>query len=255
MTTTYIVTNAFAASILEIKNPWLIVNADHVVGVYEGRQAARNAKATGLAGKIVSLKEITIKTADMIEETEDEEIAIAEIATEEIAAEEISFIEEIVAEETADMIEEISAEEIAIEEATPFGFEEHGLTHCPVCGTHLSNGVGEHGQEVNGKPVKHARFKYCCLACGVEFGPAIESKTEKALKAKVEPKNIENRSTVKKPCRLVWDLADAMVGASRKDVIAAAEAKGVAYYTARTQYQLWTQVQKEMAAREKAVTK
>lgn len=192
MTTTYIVTNAFAASILEIKNPWLIVNADHVVGVYEGRQAARNAKATGLAGKIVSLKEITIKTADMIEETEDEEIAIAEIATEEIAAEEISFIEEIVAEETADMIEEISAE---------------------------------------------------------------ESKTEKALKAKVEPKNIENRSTVKKPCRLVWDLADAMVGASRKDVIAAAEAKGVAYYTARTQYQLWTQVQKEMAAREKAVTK
>ncbi len=217
MTTTYIVTNAFAASILEIKNPWLIVNADDVVGVYEGRQAARNAKATGLAGKIVSLKEITIKTADMIEE--------------------------------------ISAEEIAIEEATPFGFEEHGLTHCPVCGTHLSNGVGEHGQEVNGKPVKHAGFKYCCLACGAEFGPAIKGKTEKALKAKVEPKHIENRSTVKKPCRLVWDLADAMIGASRKDVIAAAEAKGVAYYTARTQYQLWTQVQKEMTAREKASAK
>lgn len=243
MTTTYIVTNAFAASVLEIKNPWFIVNADYVVGVYEGRTAARAAKATGLAGKIVSMKEIAIEIADTIEETEDEEIAVAEIATEEIAAEEISFIEE------------IAAEEISIEEAKPFGFEEHGLTHCPACETHLSNGVGEHGQEVNGKPVKHAGFKYCCLACGAEFGPAIKGKTEKALKAKVEPKHIENRSTVKKPCRLVWDLADAMIGASRKDVIAAAEAKGVAYYTARTQYQLWTQVQKEMTTREKASAK
>jgi len=50
-------------------------------------------------------------------------------------------------------------------------------------------------------------------------------------------------------------LADSMPGARRKDVIAAAEAKGVAFYTARTQYQLWAQVQKEMADREAAVKK
>jgi hypothetical protein len=148
MTTTYIVTNAFAVSILEIKNPWFIVNEDYVVGVYEGRAAARTAKATGLAGKIVSLKEITFEIAAPIEDT----------------------------------------------------------------------------------PIEDT---------------SIEPKT----KTKTEPKTIENHSTVEKPCRLVWDLADAMVGARRKDVIAAAESKGVAYYTARTQYQLWAQVQKEMADR------
>ncbi len=243
MTTTYIISQDLANVALGIKTPWLVVNASQVVDVYPSRAVARAAKSKMDGGKVVSMNEITIEIADTIEETEDEEIAVAEIATEEIAVEEISFIEE------------IAAEEIAIEEAKPFGFEEHGLTHCPACETHLSNGVGEHGQEVNGKPVKHAGFKYCCLACGAEFGPAIKGKTEKALKAKVEPKRIENRSTVKKPCRLVWDLADAMIGASRKDVIAAAEAKGVAYYTARTQYQLWTQVQKEMTAREKASAK
>ncbi len=142
MTTTYIVTEAFAASVREIKNPWFIVNADYVVGVYAGRAAARAAKATGLAGKIVSLNEITLKTA-------------------------------------------------AVEEP-------------------------------------------------------------KAKRVKAETKPIVNRSTVESPCRLVWDLADKMAGAARKDVIAAAQEKGVAFYTARTQYQLWRQVQKEMSEREAA---
>lgn len=157
MTTPYIVTNAFAASILEIKNPWFIVNADYVVGVYEGRTAARTAKANGLAGKIVSLKEITIIAPVEIEQTD----------------------------------------------------------------------------------------------------PIVEKKVETEVKTKTEtePKVIENHSTVEKPCRLVWDLADAMKGARRKDVIAAAEAKGVAFYTARTQYQLWAQVQKEMAERDAGAVK
>lgn len=219
MTTTYLVTNAFATSVLEIKNPWLIVNCNYVVGAYEGRAAARAAKATGLAGKVVSLKEITLEIVDAAEKT---------------------------------FIEETSAE---VEEDKPTGYETHGFTHCPSCGTHLSNGVGAHNQEVNGKQVKHDKFEYCCLGCGTEFGQAIEVKTEKAPKAKAEPKVIENRSTAEKPCRLVWDLADAMVGARRKDVIAAAVAKGVAFYTARTQYQLWAQIQKEMAARKTAVVK
>lgn len=221
MTTTYLVTNAFAASVLEIKNPWLIVNCDYVVGAYEGRAAARAAKATGLAGKVVSLKEITLEITDTAEEI---------------------------------FVEETSVEPL-VEEDKPFGFEDHGLTHCPSCGIHLNNGVGVHNQEVNGKHVKHDKFEYSCLSCDAEFGPVIEGKTEKAPKAKAEPKVIENRSTAEKPCRLVWDLADSMVGARRKDVIAAAVAKGVAFYTARTQYQLWAQIQKEMAARETAVVK
>ena len=220
-TKTYIVTEAFAASVLEIKNPWFIVNEDYVVGVYAGRSGARAAKtADKLAGKIVPLNEITLKTAEAFEH-------VAPI----------------------DMI----VESAAVEESKPFGYETHGLTHCPSCGAHLNNGVGVHNQDVNGKPVKHDQFEYSCLACDAEFGPAIKGK--KAPKVKAEVKPIENRSTVEKPCKLVWQLADDMPGAHRKDVIAAAEAKGVAYYTARTQYQLWAQIQKEMAEREAATKK
>lgn len=49
----------------------------------------------------------------------------------------------------------------------------------------------------------------------------------------------KNASNVKNPCLLVWETAEKMPGAKRKDVIAACVAKGVAYYTARTQYQHW----------------
>lgn len=54
------------------------------------------------------------------------------------------------------------------------------LTHeahdylCPHCGVDLNNGVGEHLQEVNGKPVKHDKYQFECLACGGEFGPVIK---------------------------------------------------------------------------------
>jgi hypothetical protein len=64
------------------------------------------------------------------------------------------------------------------EEDKPWGYEVHGLTHCPHCGIHLDNGIGEHGQEVNDKIIKHEKFQYVCLACGTEFGPAIPGKTE-----------------------------------------------------------------------------
>ena len=49
------------------------------------------------------------------------------------------------------------------------------------------------------------------------------------------------KSTIESPCYIVWDTADKMSkqNARRKDVIAACVAKGVAFYTARTQYQLW----------------
>lgn len=51
--------------------------------------------------------------------------------------------------------------------------------------------------------------------------------------------SIRNKSEVESPCWLVWDTADKMKGSRRKDVIAACVEKGVAFYTARTQYQLW----------------
>lgn len=57
-----------------------------------------------------------------------------------------------------------------------------------------------------------------------------------------EPKKeILRKSKIKKPCYRVWDIADEMTDARRKDVIAACVAEGIAFYTARTQYQLWKQ--------------
>ena len=52
-------------------------------------------------------------------------------------------------------------------------------------------------------------------------------------------KAIKRDSDIERPCKQVWHIADEMVGAKRKDIIAACVAAGIAYYTARTQYQQW----------------
>lgn len=59
-------------------------------------------------------------------------------------------------------------------------------------------------------------------------------------------------STVEKPVAVVHRLADEMPGARRKDVIQAAVDAGVAFYTARTQYQVWFSKQKQKRAAENA---
>lgn len=134
------------------------------------------------------------------------------------------------------------------------GYADHGFIHCPSCGIHLDNGVGEHDQEVNGKAIKHDKLQYACLGCGEEFGPAIPGKA--APKAKATRAPVVNTSTAERPCKLVWQIADdvnaATPGAKRSVVLAECVRQGVAFYTARTQYQQWLGVQKEMAAREAA---
>lgn len=50
-----------------------------------------------------------------------------------------------------------------------------------------------------------------------------------------------NASIVESPVKRVWEIADSMPDARRKDVIAACVDQGVAFYTARTQYQKWKQ--------------
>lgn len=52
-----------------------------------------------------------------------------------------------------------------------------------------------------------------------------------------------NASTVESPVKRVWAIADSMPDAKRKDVIAACVAEGIAFFTARTQYQKWKQNQ------------
>lgn len=48
-----------------------------------------------------------------------------------------------------------------------------------------------------------------------------------------------NKSSVANPVQQVWAVADAMPEAKRKDIIAACVEQGVAFFTARTQYQKW----------------
>lgn len=131
------------------------------------------------------------------------------------------------------------------------GYSTHGLLNCPDCGVHLSNGVGEDGQEVNGKYIKHDTNQFCCLACEAEFGPSVKG----TAKAKKEVAHV-NVSTIQNPTKAVWHIADEMKAANpearRRDVIAECIARGIANFTARTQYQQWFQVQKEMAEREAA---
>lgn len=51
------------------------------------------------------------------------------------------------------------------------------------------------------------------------------------------------KSIIESPSKRVWEIAEQMKAANpnvrRKDVIAACVEQGIAYYTARTQYQLW----------------
>ncbi len=55
----------------------------------------------------------------------------------------------------------------------PYGEEVSGFKCCPACNIDLHNGIGQHGDEVNGKKIKHEQFMFACLGCGHEFGPAI----------------------------------------------------------------------------------
>lgn len=51
-------------------------------------------------------------------------------------------------------------------------------------------------------------------------------------------------SSASRPCKRVWDIADAMKGSRRCDVIRACEAEGIATNTAKTQYQQWYSLNK-----------
>lgn len=69
---------------------------------------------------------------------------------------------------------ERSSDEVAIDTLDAEMLGTYGRLDCPACGVHLSNGVGEDRQEVNGRVIRHERFQFECLACGAEFGPAVE---------------------------------------------------------------------------------
>jgi hypothetical protein len=59
---------------------------------------------------------------------------------------------------------------------------------------------------------------------------------------------IKRKSDIARPTKAVWHIADKMFAADpqvrRKDVIAECVRRGIAFYTARTQYQLWLTAKK-----------
>lgn len=136
---------------------------------------------------------------------------------------------------------EPSEEAIAAELDKEF-IERCGFAYCPDCGIHLENGLLHFGDIVEraGSPEKafeQQKKEWSCMACNAEFGEDIivGPAAEEAPKL--------NKSTADRPCTLVWNIADAMPGAKRKEVIEACVKAGVAYYTARTQYQQWKSLQ------------
>jgi len=57
------------------------------------------------------------------------------------------------------------------------GFSDHGHVDCPHCGIHLQNGVSTHGDDVNGKALRHDTHRYECMGCGGGFGAALAKKS------------------------------------------------------------------------------
>lgn len=107
-------------------------------------------------------------------------------------------------------------------------------------------------ENLSGKILKASEVAFEVVA------PAVEEHFHSVTEAEHAEHRGEvlNKSTTERPCKRVWIIADDMLAANpdvkRKEVITACIAAGVAFYTARTQYQQWLGVRKEMAAREAA---
>ena len=118
-----------------------------------------------------------------------------------------------------------------------------GHVHCPDpdCGIHLSNGLSDFEgivdrTETLAEALQAQGRQWACLGCGHEFGDEIDAEAVKAAN-KAAVRHYTGKSSVEDPCELVHQLFKEMPGARRKDVIQAAVDAGVAFYTARTQYQ------------------
>ena len=83
------------------------------------------------------------------------------------------------------------------------------------------------------------------VAFGNHYQAVIAPPAGQAGKTIKPPKPcLKGKSAIGSPCRIVWDIAEEMTGSRRKDIIAACVAKGVAYYTARTQVQKYNEAMK-----------
>ena len=151
--------------------------------------------------------------------------------------------------------EPAQAPEQEVQELTDYQEElanHYGHTNCPHCNITLSNGVGEHGEIVNGTRIKHDEFQFVCLACDGEFGPKIKS--PKARKPVQNPtgnkieKNRPEQNGMKYPStgtktRAIWDLCDQLSTELQRPVAIAelrdAVPEGTNENMMRSQYAYW----------------
>ena len=64
-------------------------------------------------------------------------------------------------------------------------------------------------------------------------------------KIKKETKSLPRESVISNPVKMVWEIADRMWGQRRKDIIEECVRLGIAYNTARTQYQAFYKVKSQ----------
>lgn len=145
--------------------------------------------------------------------------------------------------------------------AVPKGYTDEdlasycGYSHCPnkECGIQLSNGVCDfenmidvHGSE--SAAYKHQKHEFSCLACGTEWGEVITPKGSRGSATRHytdrSDMSLKEKGGAVHVCH---DLYTANPGLRRKDAIQLAVDAGVAFYTARTQYQKWFKARKAAA--------
>jgi hypothetical protein len=184
----------FTAAMDAGKTPWLVLGEGTLLGIFDSRNAAREAKVAGQ-------RKIEKFDANM------------------------HFIDDSVAPKAKPIAQAIAEAEVA----------------------------GKLGKVVAINPIAEA-----AAAIQAEES-ANASPVEKKPKAKAAPVELteqQRTSTAERPTKAVWFIADEMRLADplarRKDIIAECQARGIAYFTARTQFQLWSNCQKEMAEREAA---
>ena len=81
------------------------------------------------------------------------------------------------------------------------------------------------------------------LASFVPYNPQLLLPAPK--KVKKETKSLPRESVIDNPVKMVWEIADRMWGERRKDIIAECVRLGIAYNTARTQYQAFYKVKSQ----------
>lgn len=123
-----------------------------------------------------------------------------------------------------------------------------GYSHCPHCGINLDNGMTDFDgmAEVNGRGEKEAfklmKHEWACLGCGGEWGAPIVLKGSKARGAPL--RHYTNKSTVDGAVAMCHSIYNANPDLRRKDAIQKAVDAGIAFYTARTQFQKWFKAKK-----------